>query len=82
MVKFHAENELQIKSSLFLLCSITLKRVTSWRRIVAPLCPGNTAHFEEMLQRWRAVGNTVSDSTSPRFESHTSPPETYALPLD
>ena len=31
------------------------------------LGPGNTAHFE-MLQRWRAVGNTVSDLTGPRFE--------------
>ena len=28
--------------------------------------------FEEMLQRWRAVGNTVSDMTDPKFESQTS----------
>ena len=43
---------------------ITLKCVTSLRghlRIIAPA--GNTAPFEEMLQRWRAVGNTVSDLT-------------------
>ena len=34
--------------------------------------PGNTAPLEEMLQRWRAVGNTVSDLTGPRFEPQTS----------
>ena len=34
--------------------------------------PGNTAPFKEMLQRWRAVGNTVSDLTGPRFEPQTS----------
>ena len=33
---------------------------------------GNTAPFEEMLQRWRVVGNTVSDLTGPRFEPQTS----------
>ena len=38
----------------------------------ASLRPGNTAPFEEMLQRWRAVGNTVSDLTGPRFEPQTS----------
>ena len=34
--------------------------------------PGNTAPFEEKSQRWRAVGNTVSDLTGPRFEPQTS----------
>ena len=29
--------------------------------------PLSTASFEEMLQRWRAVGNTVSDLNSPKF---------------
>ena len=33
---------------------------------------GNTALFEEMLQQWQAVGNTVSDLTGPRFEPLTS----------
>ena len=33
---------------------------------------GNTASFEEWLQRWRAVGNTVSDLAGPRFEPQTS----------
>ena len=49
------------------------KRVTSWRdhlRVIAPV--GNTAPFEEMSQPWRAVGNTVSDLTCPRFEPQTS----------
>ena len=42
------------------------------RPISASLRPGNTAPFEEMSQRWRAVGNTVSDLTGPRFEPQTS----------
>ena len=33
---------------------------------------GNTGPFEEMSQRWRAIGNTVSDMTGPRFEPQTS----------
>ena len=33
---------------------------------------GNTASFEEISQRWRAVGNTVSHFTDPRFEPRTS----------
>ena len=58
-------------------------RVTSWRGpISASLRPDNTASFEEMSQRWRAVGNSVSDLTGPRFEPQTSAPETNALPLD
>ena len=40
--------------------------------IFVSLRPGNTALFEEMLQRWRAVGNTVSDLTGSRFEPQTS----------
>ena len=40
--------------------------------ISASLRPGNTASFEEMLQRWRAVGNTVSDLTGQRFEPQAS----------
>ena len=37
--------------------------------VIAPA--GNTARFE-MLHRWRAVGNTESNLTGPRFESQTS----------
>ena len=40
--------------------------------ISTSLHPGNTAFFEEMSQRWRAVGNTVSNLTGPRFEPLTS----------
>ena len=40
--------------------------------ISASLRPGNTAPFKEMSQRWRAVGNTVSDLTGLRFEPQTS----------
>ena len=38
----------------------------------ASLSPGNTAPFEEMLQRWRTVSNTMFDLTYPRFEPQTS----------
>ena len=40
--------------------------------ISASLRLDNKAPFEEMSQRWRAVGNTVSDLTGPRFEPQTS----------
>ena len=48
--------------------------------ISASLRPGNTASFEEMSQRWRAVGNTVPDLTGLRYVSPAS--ETNALPFD
>ena len=37
--------------------------------IIAPA--GYAASVEEMLQRWRADGNTVSELISPRFEPQT-----------
>ena len=40
--------------------------------ISASLHAVNTAHFKEMPKRWRAVGNTVSDLTDPRFKPQTS----------
>ena len=49
------------------------KRETNLRvrlRVIAP--PDNTALFEEMWQRWRAGGSSVTDLTGPRFEPHTS----------
>ena len=52
---------------------ITQKRVTSWEsqlRVFA--VSGNTALFEEVLQQWRAVGNTESDLTVRRFEPQSS----------
>ena len=36
------------------------------------IAPGNAASFEEVLQRWRAVGNCVFDFTGLRFEPQTS----------
>ena len=33
--------------------------------------PGNTVPFKSILQRWRAVDNTVSNLTGPRFEPQT-----------
>ena len=41
------------------------------RPISASLHSANTAPFEEMLQRWRAVGNEVSNLAGPRFEPKT-----------
>ena len=46
------------------------------------LCPGHTSSFEEMSQRWQALGNTVSALTGPRFNLSPPAPETKALPLD
>ena len=52
---------------------ITLKLATSLRSPSPRHCAcGNTAPFEEMSQRWRAVGSTVSNLTGPRSESQTS----------
>ena len=51
--------------------------------ISASLRPGSTVSFEEMSQRRRAVGNTLSDLTGPRFNLIRPPaPETSALPID
>ena len=38
-------------------------------------CAGlyNAAPFDQMLQRWRAVGDTMSDLTGPIFETQTFP---------
>ena len=47
--------------------------LTSWWNVSPLRSPGgNTAPFEEMTQRWRAVGNTLFDLTGPRFEPRTS----------
>ena len=60
----------------------TPKRVTSWQGQSPRHCAGNTAPFEEMSQRWRVVGNTVSNFTDPRFEPQTSRSKANTLPLD
>ena len=63
---------LQIKSCIFR--AVSLQRVCNKLTgpISAALHLGNTALSEEMLQRWRAVGNSLSDLTGPRFEPQTS----------
>ena len=48
---------------------ITPKRLTSWRGSSSRHC---ASPLVETLLRWRAVGNTVSDLTGPRFEPQTS----------
>ena len=40
-------------------------RIKFARPISASLRQGNTARFEEMMQRWQIVGNTVSALTAP-----------------
>ena len=40
--------------------------------ISTSLSLSNTASFQEMLQRWRAVGYAVSDLSDPRCEPYTS----------
>ena len=49
----------------------TPKRVTSWRGPSPRHCPRAT-QLLSLSQRWRAVGNAVSDLTGPRFEPLTS----------
>ena len=58
------------------------KRVKVGGAHLASLHPYNAASFEEMLQQWWAVGNTVSDLTSPRFDLRFSAPETNTLLLE
>ena len=49
-------------------------------RVVAPM--GTTTSVEEMLPLWRAVGNTVFDSTERGLNLGPTVPEAIALPLD
>ena len=53
---------------------ITQKRVTNLRGLFPPHRAQATqlAPIEEILLRWQAIGNTVSNSTGPRFEPLTS----------
>ena len=51
------------------ICCITTKRVTTRRVLLYVIATAsNTAPFEEKLQRWRAVGNTMSDLIGLGFE--------------
>ena len=51
---------------------ITNSRMKIFPPRISQSSVGNTAPFQDMLQRWRAVGKTVSDLTDPRFEPPTS----------
>ena len=78
---FRQKNGLILSGEIFLLVFIIFKFPVVSKILrtllvgVAHFCvmrSGKTAPFEEMLQRWRAVGNIVSDLTGPRFELPTS----------
>ena len=62
-----------IQSLFFLLYLLYYAEV--YNKLAGPisttLLPNNTASFQEMSQRWRAVGNSVSDLTGARFEPRT-----------
>ena len=62
----------KIKIIIFLIGLALLYAEEVAESISLSLRPGNIAPFEKMLQRWRAVGNTLSDLTGPRFEPSTS----------
>ena len=54
-------------------CRIMPKRVKSSKGPSSRQCAGATQILsKKMLLRWRAVGNTASDLTGPRFEPQTS----------
>ena len=48
------------------------KRALAGRAHLRVFAPGSTVPFEEMSQRWRAIGNTVSNLTDLIFEPRTS----------
>ena len=59
------------------------KRALAGRAHLRVFAPGSTVPFEEMSQRWRAIGNTVSTLIDLIFEPRILPVlETNALPLD
>ena len=64
-------NQIASNFSLYLLCY-----AKAWNKLTGPISgslrPGNKASFEEMSQRWRAVGNTVFDLTEIKIEPQTS----------
>ena len=62
----------QIKSFIVLPILHQIKPIQVGWFISASLRPVHAAHFKEILQRWRAVGNTVSSVTGLRFKSQIS----------
>ena len=70
---YHLKNSSnQIFHYIPVITSMGLMSLRTYLRVIAPAC--NTAHFKEISQRWRAVDNTVSNLTGPRFE-----PQTYSF---
>ena len=67
------KNLRQIKYFIQVTHCITPKHITSFRD-PSPrhYACSNTASFEKTSQWWRAVDNTVSDLTRPRFEPQAS----------
>ena len=72
-----------IKSSLLLYSLYAPKRVTSlWSPFPRHYSRAIKAPLEETLQPWRAVGSTVSDLISRRFEPQTSRSRDERVTLD
>ena len=73
-------NPCKIKSfiTLAVFCQSVLRVGMTHLRVIAPA--GNTAPFEEMLKRWRDVGNTESNLTLPKFEPQTSRSRVVRVP--
>ena len=62
---------------------ITSKRVMSRRGLSQGHCAsGNSTPFEEMLQWWRVIGNTVSTRPARDLNLRPPAPETNASQLD
>ena len=67
---------------LYTFC-ITSKRVMSRQGLSQSHCAsGNSTPFEEMLQWWRAIGNSVSTRSAQDLNLRSPAPETNASQLD
>ena len=66
--------EIKIKSQIkfFIILAVLRRSVMSWQCQIRVFAPRQQSCFEEMSQRCRVVGNTVSDLTGPRFELQIS----------
>ena len=74
----HADRVNNSKSNLECARGITPKRVTSGGAPLRCFAPGQHSS-EETLQRWQAVGDTVSDLTGRGIESQTSRTDSVRL---
>ena len=85
---FHKQELMSYKGDLKTLFSnLYYARCITPKRLTSSLGPfprfigfwSNKAPFEEMSQRWRAVGNSVFDLTGRRYILRSPPPKTNAL---